>query len=532
MLKSFCGAFFKKRTSPRPPRLPCLLLIAALAAGLIACTAQPQPSTTQPPTQDTTYDTTQGQSEPDTVVPTQEPTTQPATQPPALSEQVGLPQGIKLTDKRKAAADKTQSLLDGDFGGQSFVIASTNTSLFAPDSQGSLVDKARWYQIKLVEKKYNIKIQTLDIPTENIFGEVSAAVNSGTFLADAVSAPMHIMSLFIENGSLINLRSLPFMSLRSSYYNQDAVKAASGGRIVYTLYDSASIQPEYQWATYYNRDMIKQLGLTDPYDLVNQGQWTLDTYRSYSMKALKDLNGDGKLNSGDVYGHSTASDYDTYVDALLGGTGLHYFKYGQYEKPKMDFNTPQAVNLLAKLTGLFKEDYAYLSTPSPEDALKEFTEGRLLFLSYRLSLSALLADIKPDWGIVPMPKLDEAQEDYYSFTDTSVNGLAVLGGMRNPEMNGMVIEALSAAGEGHVKEEFVNQYMNYYLRSQASVDMLHVILSSPYYDLAYVMGEGLPEVRTASYGIIRNVLNIGNDFEKSYFYSIDPFDKFVGTFFK
>jgi hypothetical protein len=120
-----------------------------------------------------------------------------------------------------------------------------------------------------------------------------------------------------------------------------------------------------------------------------------------------------------------------------------------------------------------------------------FEENRGLFKTTAIQLVIRMRNMETDFGIVPMPKLDSAQETYYNFVHptTSCVSVPVSGG--DLERTGVILEAMSAKSRYTVREAYYDISLNYkYLRDAESIKMLDIILATRMYDISQIYNWG------------------------------------------
>lgn len=92
-----------------------------------------------------------------------------------------------------------------------------------------------------------------------------------------------------------------------------------------------------------------------------------------------------------------------------------------------------------------------------------------------------------DYGILPYPKWDEAQTEYYTMVDGSHDILAVPITATNLERTGIITEALSAESYKRVIPAYYETALKTkYARDDESVQMLDMIANSRVFDIGYV----------------------------------------------
>jgi len=100
--------------------------------------------------------------------------------------------------------------------------------------------------------------------------------------------------------------------------------------------------------------------------------------------------------------------------------------------------------------------------------------------------------METDFGIVPMPKLNELQETYRTpmSTATSVFGIPITS--RDPERTALIMEALTAVSQDIIKPAFYENIIYVKsIRDEESLDMLeNYIIPNKTYDLGLIFELG------------------------------------------
>ena len=93
------------------------------------------------------------------------------------------------------------------------------------------------------------------------------------------------------------------IDLSKPYWNQSLNRNATiGGRQVLAYSDIALTAYDFTHVMLFNKKMVGDLQIASPYDLVENGTWTLDKFGEYENLASGDLNGDSIYDLDDSYG--------------------------------------------------------------------------------------------------------------------------------------------------------------------------------------------------------------------------------------
>lgn len=186
----------------------------------------------------------------------------------------------------------------------------------------------------------------------------------------------------------------------------------------------------------FNKELMETYRMEFPYDQVNNKTWTLDSFFSMASVVTSgntDRNGAyGIAGSGwvELISMVTSSNIKV-VDKDSDGN----FRVA-YEN-----NSEKTYSLLEKVHGMFNSEYAYLSSPRLSRAGLDFRDGTSMFYLMSTDQLATYRDTSFDFGVLPYPLYDEAQEDYRSLNWNGV--MFIPASIKNEEMVGDVLELLA-----------------------------------------------------------------------------------------
>lgn len=232
----------------------------------------------------------------------------------------------------------------------------------------------------------------------------------------------------------------------------------------------------------FNKDMMKQYNMTEPYDDVRNKTWTLDKLIEMASVVSVD-NGDGKWTSEDTYGISgwgwvplisliTSSDMKIVDRNDIGDFVLAY-----------ENNTEKMLSLIEKVIAMYQADYSYF-WPSTGGTQLKFADGNSLFQLY--DSTGLVAFREEDirFGVLPYPLWDEQQANYKSLNWNGMMG--VPGSIKNPDMVGEVLE-LMGYYTADVKDAYYEKLLGSKLADAPDdAEMLDIIWKSQVSDVGLI----------------------------------------------
>ncbi|WP_314585094.1 extracellular solute-binding protein [Paenibacillus terrigena] len=312
-------------------------------------------------------------------------------------------------------------------------------------------------QIKLIEeaeKKYNAKIEFVK------FGDYGKYVENFTVtsLSGEPFADIVRLELFWAFPQLVNKEFIQpldeWIDVKDAKYIDWMRAGGSYKGKQYGIVDSAPSP----YGIFYNKTLVQKLGLEDPYELQQKGEWTWDKFREFAKKATQDTNGDGKT---DVWGLSGA-----YGKLKAFTEQVVYTNKGSVDKDesgeiKFSLNGPNAVEALQYVSDLFNVDKS-IQQPIPDDASKEFIAGKgVMYSGFSWELGGFVENMKgQDLGYVFFPKGPKADK-YVSYTPFG-NMWMVSKYSKNAEAALHIIDeiSLNEAGRKLSEESWQTSYPN------------------------------------------------------------------------
>ena len=137
----------------------------------------------------------------------------------------------------------------------------------------------------------------------------------------------------------------------------------------------------------------------------------------------------------------------------------------------------------------YETDYVHFD-PNSHNYISWFENGNALFANGLIEMAVNnLREAEFDYGIIPYPKWDTEQENYYTSVDGGHEGLAILKSISDPEFVGTISEALCAESWKRVVPAYYDVALKFKgTRDERSIEMLDAIVQSRVFDFGYVYG--------------------------------------------
>ena len=400
------------------------------------------------------------------------------------------------------------------FGGASFRVlyrfggnAYNCKDVTAPDGlTGEVVNDTVYHRNITLEEMLDIKLDAKPDGDPRAF--VTADVQSGSGDFDVVLEEMYALAPLAAENYLYNWREMPYFDETMPWWDKNAAAELSLANRVYLMAGDITMKTSGCVRFFcFNKDMWTDYGFSAPYSLVENGTWTIDRMKEYAESVALDLNGDGVMDGNDRWG--LLNETPTF---LLVGCGVLYTTKDEKDLPKVDLVNEHTVTALEKVKALLDDkehvlDYFAMSKNMDTSAFphiydycrSRFAAGQLLMIDICADDIRQFADMEERYGILPNPKLDETQRDYYHLIDPFAPVWALSAIQNKPELTGASMEVWGYLS-GDLVEAFYETTMKK-KRADAPEDaaMLDLVRASVRYELATVLDIGVSDVINNAY---------------------------------
>ncbi|MFD0714576.1 ABC transporter substrate-binding protein [Paenibacillus sp. GCM10027626] len=372
-----------------------------------------------------------------------------------------------------------------DLGGYKFIVADNNPNRWTPQEGSSDLANAILDRIKWVEETYNVKIEV----RKHSEDEFSTAVLAGDKYADIIIAPTWELGRHINGKRLVDMNTIPNLSLDKDYWKEyNTSNLLTYDKRTYGVAAPFASQGDEVWVLAFNKAIIEELGLENPYELVKNKQWTFEKMLEMEQAAKRDLNGDGVMDSHDRYGLATGHDWDIAV-ALYLASGNKIIDIAADSKMTYAVNTPKAYETIEMIKKMTKRGETFFPKEDGEDMdayVKAFVDGKALFLAYSRGRGVIdpIYEMESDFGFVPMP-MGNNTDDYLSWVSHDAPSLAVPVTNKELDKTGLVMEALAWKAQEEEKIR-MDEIALTKLRDEESVQILMDMKRYGVSDIAFI----------------------------------------------
>ncbi len=347
------------------------------------------------------------------------------------------------------------------------------------EGSGDVVNDAVYERNRTVEELLNVDFEFVSKANWTQEGEfyslIRGDVQAGDSTYDIVNGLNCWTTPLIFDGIFQRLDLISTIDFDNPWW-VPGLSLDGSDEVWYAFSDASMSLYKDLYVLFFNQSIIEKNKMESPYDMVRDGSWTLDAFLKLAREGSSDLSGDGTVDVDNdqmayVAKHAANRAFMTSVDTSV-------FVTGSDGVPTVGNVSERLTNAYEKLRPFFFDKELTYITEEPDMILlsKPFIEGRVLFLNNCLMAIEGMRNMEDDFGIVPLPKYDEAQEEYRSQIATSTSALYIPKTVEDPEMLGTVMEALGYYSHKDVIPTYYETALNVkYARDETVQEMLALV---------------------------------------------------------
>jgi len=408
---------------------------------------------------------------------------------------------VSVPEERELFAN----LPDVNYGGKTFTIYVEGDTLeryksieiMPLESAPELITSAVLERNALVEKHFGVEIKEIRTATSTeMVTNIETEIATGGSTYDAVMAYLPNAGALAAGGALYDLAEFDALHLDESYWDTTAVKSLSVvGKNFFVVGDMNLLAYDCTHCIVFNKDVVAENNLDNPYDLVYDGEWTMDKLLEMA-KVVTVEDGDGDWDLDDTWGFLINNNYAT---SLYFGAGETLTTKNVDDIPIIAVKGDRAATVFNKIFNICNDDKVALIEDyvnNYDDVYTKASEAiaskKALFRSMAVVDIQELGNYECNFGIIPTPKFNEEQDEYYSYVSVIYASSATIPiTATDPEMSAVIIDAMCQASTNTVKTNYYDKMLSYRkLQDDDGVAMLDMIFDNRVFDLAAVYNWG------------------------------------------
>lgn len=367
---------------------------------------------------------------------------------------------------------------------------------YAESQTGDLVNDAIYTRNQAVEERLGIKFDYSTTPgnASNVgaFAQVlNTSISAGDHAYDLIAAHSYTTGKCAAQGLLYNLSDVEHIDFAKPWWPDKLISQATMNDKLYFASGDISANVIYMmYVTFFNKDMLETYHLEDPYQLVEEGKWTIDKQLEMCEGVYADLNGNGIKDIGDQYGQYT---YTLHLDSFLWGSDIVILDTsGETPVFSQDFLGEKTLGLQEKVQNFFNDsDDGYLLTVN-SSVHQYFGQGISLFWNDRCRQAITFSGQDISYGIIPIPKYDEAQEAYATLLGNPFSLYGIPNDSQRADMAGAVMECMASESYRTISPALYETALKVkYSQDDVAAKMFDIARSSVVFDLGRIFSSSI-----------------------------------------
>lgn len=355
------------------------------------------------------------------------------------------------------------------------------TEIYADISKAETVSDAVYNRNMDINQKYGIELVSVREMDAKIHDTFSKSADAGDKICDVLHANGGTTMKLAIKGYLRDMNTLDHVNYENPWWMGMVMETtAMSGKNAFAIGDTNLQAFTAVSAIYFNKQMVEDLSLDNIYPIVEEGKWTLDKMYTYSQAAVAELDGDDKMTPNDRYGLL----FNAYVwQPLFYGSGTALVEHDAAGGVFLNFKNETVMNNLTKVVDYLADDKtnactSWMSLGKQEDF---FLSGHSMFYIQLMYSTLDMRQGELDFGILPIPKLDESQDGYYHYVHNKSSYTAVPKINFDLEKTGIILEDLAYHSYKTVRPSFFDVLLDGKVaRDEESTEMLDYVYENVY----------------------------------------------------
>jgi len=389
--------------------------------------------------------------------------------------------------------------------------------IYQEELNGEVVNDAVVNRNGQIEDKFGIVIKAVETAAENGDSElVQKYVLSNDPTIDVLSVKRDITGQHAKAGYLVDFNTIDHINLTARYWDANAATELEiAGKLYMMPSDISMSNLAAARFIFFNKKLLTDYSLDEPYQLVYDNKWTFDKMFEMSSKVSEDLNGDGKYDHSDRYGMLTETgQFNGNVVHLMAGANQPIMTRDSKGMPVLNIMNERTQGIIEKVYKALSDptaaiDYETLGKTADLGSyphvynyarMELFTNDHFLFLQNGLNIIHQFSNMDSDFGIAPNPKYEESQDSYGHLNDMYALIFSVPVTCSDTERAGAVLEYSAWLSSKVLRPAYYETtILNKRIRDERDVDMLDIISASCVYDISQIYSLGATQIIWTAY---------------------------------
>ncbi len=394
----------------------------------------------------------------------------------------------------------TADLPDITFDGADFtslIRSEWEYEFVAEEDAADVVDDAVYRRNLAVEEQYDVHLVFADVEgswnaQSTYINTLKNSITAGDSEYDMAAGYQAYLVTMAMEGLFLNILDMEHIDTTKPWWSAESAKSLTLYDCLYLATGDISLTLlENLYVMFYNKQMAIDYQIPDLYQLVLDGEWTIEKQMEIARMVSVDTNGDGAYTDADIYGYGAGM--VNHIRAFVVTCDLPIAKVNAEGVPELTYYTEKTVTAIGRFNDLLWGDsstytkFTGFNEPQTSEVPDMFISNQLLLVDAFLGQSAMLRDMETDFGILPRPKYDTAQAEYRTTMHNAVSMIGFPIVIDNPIMSSVIAEALCFESYKTLRPAFYEATLKGKLtRDEQSGAMIDLIRDSVTCDFGWV----------------------------------------------
>jgi len=279
--------------------------------------------------------------------------------------------------------------------------------VYAESPNGDKINDAVYARNSQLQEKYNCTI--VEDRTSKPHNALKEPLTAGEYVTDFIFNDVRNTRTLAASNLLADLTNVKTIDLTKAWWDSAGFYGMNiAGKTFFVNGDGCTLDDRACWIMYFNKDIVAEYTDKNLYTEVDEGRWTIDLMYDIVSHTWKDINGDGQLTlDTDRFGYVGERTNNLFHVQACGVTLADVDAQGNWtltDQPKDEILT-----VWEALRPLLTSPYRLVS-----DKSAPFKDGRATFYCINLGTMMMAGTFPVNYGILPLPKLNEQQDKYYN----------------------------------------------------------------------------------------------------------------------
>ncbi len=423
-----------------------------------------------------------------------------------------------------ASGDETPAASDGvetepeavpqtaiqDFGGATFRVITRDATtyavedVFADEILGELINDIVYERNTDLEDQLKFTFEFIPTTDAASFAKQEAkAAGQLDVVFDSMSS---LFNIGAEN-ALYNVKNFTHVDGTTPWWDANSFKMTIANRLYVVSNDISVNNTSRARFLYFNKAIHEENNLEDPYALVNSGEWTWDKFAAMVTAISEDLDGSGTYDGNDRYGllWEAPDFFYTGCEVLLTGKD-------EADIPTITCVNERTVDVFAKIKELQDDKQHVISYGTASQGIdisafphvynwgrSLFAGGQFLFVQNGANVANQFSDMEDPYGLLPNPKYDTAQTEYYHLIDSLACAWGISSMTQNVEMTETILDHWAYNSDELIDAFYETTMKGRRLDAPQDAAMLDLIRGTIRYEIANLYDIGISDFISGAY---------------------------------